>query len=203
VFAACPHLRIVATSRERLGVDHEHTFSISPLEVPDASMHRTAAGVMIVEDQFATALWKRAKTSIEARQAAFVLMFVVAGVGHRLIAQIMCRQRAPPAVVPFERFQEDQPRDFVAVGSEILDVDAFVELLGKAVERLVRVLVRKRCVPPLEEADQRSPELFVSFTRPILIGIQFVQQLPERLWCQRRRHRVSVCRRDLPIARRG
>jgi predicted ATPase len=38
VLAACPHLRILATSRERLGVDREQTIQHSPLEVPEASM---------------------------------------------------------------------------------------------------------------------------------------------------------------------
>jgi hypothetical protein len=76
-----------------------------------------------------------------------------------------------------ERFEENQPRDFIAVAAYIFDLYSFIKLSGKAIEGFIRLFFRERRSAPLKEPDQRPPQIFISFTGLCSIISQAIQQL--------------------------
>ena len=106
------------------------------------------------------------------------------------------------AVRVFQRFQEDQTRDVVTVAAEILDRDALVQTAGDSIEGLVSVIVRERRAAPLEEPDQRAPQVLVALTSARRIRIETCEQ-PLEGWRVEPGAPFSERRRGVPIHRTG
>src|SRR4051794_33975238 len=91
-----------------------------------------------------------------------------------------------------QRFQVNQACDFIAVTTDVRDLDSFIKLSGDAIERLVCLLFRERCSAPLKESDQRAPQILVFFTSLRLIFSQTLEQLGEGFCGQPRSHLPSM-----------
>ncbi len=79
----------------------------------------------------------------------------------------------------FERFQVNEPSDFVAVAPDIFDLNSLIEFSRNAIEGLICMLFRVWGSTPLKEPDQGAPQIFIFFTSLFLILSETIQQLGE------------------------
>jgi hypothetical protein len=144
-----------------------------------APINPIAPIILIIFHNQNPAFWRYLmQTSFKTTQLSFLLLLLVTSVDCRPIRMILLKWDVF-MLVRLYSLQKNKSCDFITVTVNVFDLHSFNEPASDTVKNFIRTFFRKEYASPFKKPTQRAPQIFILFTREVVVSIEAVKQFAQ------------------------